>query len=143
MPIAPTHQFTNASGHASTTRPSYRHRRRDEVEPPDHTPDVPLWQQQCDAARSIRERFGSERALDYVLGQKFIARLQHADRDHDVAAELPGFASEIRSLFTPSEIRAYLDSLPSRRRRGEIGRDYPRAREYEALIHQAKGLIAW
>lgn len=74
-----------------------------------------IWKQQCEAARGIREHFGSGAALDYILRQKFFDFLRLAQRDRDVAAAVPVFAAAIRGLFTASELRDYLDSLHRRR----------------------------
>ena len=31
-----------------------------------------IWQEQCEATRTIRERFGVENALDYLVGEKLL-----------------------------------------------------------------------
>jgi hypothetical protein len=37
-----------------------------------------------------------------------------SERDAEFAAEVPAFVDEIRRIFTPEEIRAYLDGWPLR-----------------------------
>ncbi len=70
-----------------------------------------IWIEQCAATEGIRERFGLESALDYLIGEKVFSFVRAAERDPDFAAELPAFIAEIRRLFTAEEIRAYLDRL--------------------------------
>ena len=70
-----------------------------------------IWIEQCAATEVIRERFGLESALDYLIGEKIFSFVGAAERDPDFAAELPAFIAGIRRLFTAEEIRAYLDRL--------------------------------
>ena len=59
----------------------------------------------------IRERFGLESALDYVIGEKIFSFVMASERDPEFAAELPAFIAEIRRIFTAEEIQSYLDRL--------------------------------
>ncbi len=77
-----------------------------------------IWIDQCEAARGIREAFGLEKALGYLIGEKLLNFVEASDQDPDFAAELPAFLEEIRTIFEPSEIRAYLDGV---RRVGSLG----------------------
>jgi hypothetical protein len=70
-----------------------------------------IWIEQCAATEPIRERFGLESALDYLIGEKIFSFVTAAERDPDFAAELPAFIAEIRRLFTAEEIHTYLDRL--------------------------------
>jgi hypothetical protein len=70
-----------------------------------------IWIEQCAATEGIRERFGLESALDYLIGEKIFSFVRAAEQDPDFAAELPAFIAEIRRLFTAEEIRDYLDRL--------------------------------
>ncbi len=70
-----------------------------------------IWIDQCDAARDIREAFGLEKALGYLVGEKFLNFLTAADQEADFAGEVPSFAAEIRAIFETSEIRSYLESV--------------------------------
>lgn len=76
------------------------------------------WPEQCDAARSIRARFGTEKALGYLLGEKLLAFLPVSDRDPMLAVELPEFVAEIKTVFEPWEMREYLTRV---RRLGALG----------------------
>ena len=46
-----------------------------------------IWEEQCAATRTIRERFGIENALDYLIGEKLLNFAKAADQDPDFAAE--------------------------------------------------------
>jgi hypothetical protein len=75
------------------------------------------WTAQCEAAEKIREDWGLEKAIGYLIGEKFISALRMAG-DPEVAAEIPGFAARIRELFDPYELSAWFDSV---RRIGPLG----------------------
>jgi hypothetical protein len=60
-----------------------------------------IWIDQCEAARDITEAFGVDKAIGYLIGEKFLNFLQVSDRH-------PRFVEEIKQTFEPAEIRAYL-----------------------------------
>ena len=70
-----------------------------------------IWIEQCAATEEIRDNFGVQSALDYLIGEKLFSFLHAAERDPLFAAEVPAFICEIRRLFTEKEIRNYLDRL--------------------------------
>ncbi len=70
-----------------------------------------IWIEQCEAARGIRERFGTDKAMGYLIGEKFLNFLQASDLHPEFAAELPRFVEEVKQIFEPREIRAYLDGV--------------------------------
>jgi hypothetical protein len=70
-----------------------------------------IWIDQCAATEDVRESFGLENALDYLIGEKLFTFLMASERDPEFAAEVPAFVDEIRRIFTPEEIRAYLEEL--------------------------------
>jgi len=70
-----------------------------------------LWRSQCEVVPSIRERFGLEAALDYVISEKLLNFAQAAVSHPDFSRELPMFVAEIRRLFTPDEISEHLAVL--------------------------------
>jgi hypothetical protein len=70
-----------------------------------------IWIEQCEATEGIREHFGLKNALDYLIGEKPFTFVQAAEQHPEFAAELPAFLAEIQRLFTPEEIREYLDHL--------------------------------
>jgi hypothetical protein len=77
-----------------------------------------IWIDQCEAARDIRDAFGPEKAIGYLIGEKFLNYLEASDEDAAFAVKLPRFIEEIRQIFEPTEIRAYLDGV---RRVGALG----------------------
>ena len=77
-----------------------------------------IWIEQCDAARDIREAFGLQKALGYLIGEKFIDFLRTADHDPAFAGEVPHFAAAITEIFDRAEIRTYLNTV---RRVGPLG----------------------
>ena len=59
-----------------------------------------IWIDQCEATEGIRERFGLQNALDYLIGEKLFHFVQVSEQRPEFAAELPAFVAEIRRLFT-------------------------------------------
>jgi hypothetical protein len=70
-----------------------------------------IWVDQCAATEDIRDHFGPQDALGYLIGEKLFTFLWAAERDPLFAAEVPDFIREIRRLFTAGEVRDYLDDL--------------------------------
>lgn len=70
-----------------------------------------IWIDQCEATEGIRDHFGLEDALDYLVGEKLFTFLMASERDPHFDAEVPAFVAEIRRIFTAAEIRDYLDHL--------------------------------
>ena len=70
-----------------------------------------IWIDQCEATEGIRQHFGLENALDYLVGEKLFHFVEAAEQHPEFAAELPAFVAEIQCLFTQDEIREYLDHL--------------------------------
>jgi hypothetical protein len=70
-----------------------------------------IWIAQCDAAQGIREAFGTEKALGYLIGEKLVNFIRAADQHPEFAAELPEFIAEIKRIFTPAELRVYLGGI--------------------------------
>jgi len=66
-----------------------------------------LWQDYSDAAIAIRERFGSNAAIDYLLGEKLMTFAQTGETEPAFLAELPAFADRIRSLFSAADMENY------------------------------------
>ena len=70
-----------------------------------------IWIEQCDAAQTIKARFGLTAAFDYLVGEKLMNFAIAASRHPDFARELPRFVSKVRHMFTPDEIRAHLAQI--------------------------------
>ncbi|MEW6741232.1 MAG: hypothetical protein AB1486_00610 [Planctomycetota bacterium] len=90
-----------------------------------------IWIDQCKAARNIREEWGLDKALGYLIGEKLITFIETADSRPEFAAELPKFAAEIKSIFERHEIEDYLDNV---RRIGPLAHTCT-DEEYEQVRH--------
>jgi hypothetical protein len=60
-----------------------------------------IWIDQSAATEGIRERFGLDDALSYLIGEKLFSFLHAAERDALFAAEVPAFIDEIRRCLQP------------------------------------------
>ena len=58
-----------------------------------------IWVEQCEAARSIEDEFGTDKALDYLIREKFLNFLEAAETDAEFRAEIPAFVAEIKTIF--------------------------------------------
>jgi hypothetical protein len=70
-----------------------------------------VWIDQCEAARNIKEAWGTEKALGYLIGEKLMNFMRASDQRPEFAAELPRFIAEIKTIFEPWEIRGYLERV--------------------------------
>jgi hypothetical protein len=68
-----------------------------------------IWKEQCEAARGIEDEFGTQKALEYLVGEKFLNFLEAAETDADFRAEIPAFVAEIRSIFERWQLAEYLE----------------------------------
>ena len=68
-----------------------------------------IWIEQCDAARGIEDEFGTQKALAYLVGEKFINFLEAAEDDTDFRAEIPAFVAEIKTIFERWQLAEYLE----------------------------------
>ena len=76
------------------------------------------WTEQCEAASEIREDFGIDKALGYLIGEKFINAIGDSTRYPEIAQDLPAFATEIRSVFALEELQQWFATT---RRIGALG----------------------
>ena len=68
-----------------------------------------VWIEQCEAAEQIEDEFGTQKALDYLIGEKFLNFLQAAETDAEFRAEIPAFVAEIKMIFEPWQLAEYLE----------------------------------
>ena len=68
-----------------------------------------IWKEQCDAARQIEDEFGTQKALDYLIGEKFLNFLEAAETDAEFRAEIPAFVAEIKTIFETWQLAEYLE----------------------------------
>ena len=72
----------------------------------------------CDAARNILDHFGAEKAMGYLIGEKFLNFLEFAETDGEWRGAIPAFVAEILSIFEPHQLAEYLNTP---RRLGALG----------------------
>lgn len=68
-----------------------------------------IWIEQCEAARSIEDEFGTAEALEYLIGEKFLNFLDAAEDDHELRVEIPAFITEIKRIFERWQLVEYLE----------------------------------
>jgi hypothetical protein len=73
---------------------------------------------QCEATRNILEDFGLEKALGYLIGEKFLNFLEAAEDRAEWRRLLPNFVAEIKSIFEPEQLAEFLNTP---RRLGALG----------------------
>jgi hypothetical protein len=69
-----------------------------------------IWIEQCEAARQIEAEFGTQNALDYLIGEKFLNFPQAAETDAEFRAEIPAFVGGIKTIFETWQLAAYLET---------------------------------
>ena len=69
-----------------------------------------IWIEQCEAARGIEDEFGVQKALDYLIGDKFLNFLEVAETDADFRAEIPAFVAKIKAIFERWQLAEYLET---------------------------------
>ena len=69
-----------------------------------------IWIEQCEAAENVEGEFGTQQALDYLVGEKFLNFLEAAEDNADVRAEIPAFVVKIKTIFEPWQLAQYLET---------------------------------
>ncbi len=69
-----------------------------------------MWTEQCDATTGIRNAFGTQQALNYLIGEKLLDFIEAAESSDSLFGnELPAFAgSHPNAVRVPDELAAYL-----------------------------------
>ena len=78
-----------------------------------------LWMEQCEAARTIKDRYGLQAAFDYLVGEKLLNFTEAASEHRAFAQELPRFVSAVRQMFCAEEIAAHLARIEHEQREAE------------------------
>ena len=68
-----------------------------------------IWIEQCEAARGIEDEFGTQQALKYLVGEKFLDYLEAADGSPAFRAEIPALVAEIKTIFERWQLADYLE----------------------------------
>lgn len=99
-----------------------------------------IWIDQCDAAEGLAEHFGPEKALGYLIGEKFLNFIAASDTHPEFARELPAFVSRIKGMFEPHHLRSYLGTVRRVGSSGHIMSD----EQYEEFRHaDAHDTMEW
>src|SRR5437870_448184 len=69
-----------------------------------------IWTEQCEAARGIEDDFGAWKALDYLVGEKFLNFLEAAESNAEFREEIPAFVAAIKAIFEPWQLSEYLET---------------------------------
>ena len=67
-----------------------------------------IWIEQCEATVGIEREFGTQEALRYLIGEKFLNFLEASDDAPRFRAEIPGFVDEVKRIFEPWQVAEYL-----------------------------------
>lgn len=78
-----------------------------------------IWIEQCEAAETIRQRYGLQAAFDYLVGEKLLNFAFAAEQQPTFAHVLPRFVARVRDMFTSEQIRTHLDRIEYQRRQRE------------------------
>jgi hypothetical protein len=72
----------------------------------------------CEATRGVEDDWGREKAMGYLIGEKFLNFLEVAETDAKWRQAIPAFVTEIKAIFEPWQLAEYLN-IP--RRLGALG----------------------
>jgi len=101
-----------------------------------------LWKEQCEAANTIKSRFGVTAAFDYLVGEKLLNFAEHAAEHGDFARELPQFVSQVRRLFTPEQLRIHLAQIERRRAEAETDLEEGGSEEEDDIFPESPAATA-
>jgi hypothetical protein len=99
-----------------------------------------IWIEQCEAAQTIKARFGLTAAFNYLVGEKLMSFASAASRHPDFTRELPRFVSEVRRMFTPDEIGAQLAQIE--RSQNERNVDVLEEEDEDDLLREGPAAVA-
>ena len=68
-----------------------------------------IWIEQCEATKNIENEFGTDKALSYLIGEKFLNFLEAAETDAEFRVEIPAFVAEIKTIFERWQLAEYLE----------------------------------
>ncbi len=68
-----------------------------------------IWIEQCEAAKGIESEFGTQKALSYLVDEKFINFLEAAEDSPEFRSEIPDFVTEIKTIFERWQLAEYLE----------------------------------
>ena len=68
-----------------------------------------IWIEQCEASEGIEGEFGTQKSLEYLVGEKFLNFLEAAETDDDFRSEIPAFVEGIKNIFERWQLAQYLE----------------------------------
>jgi hypothetical protein len=83
--------------------------------PPTPTEIIADWIQ---AAQGVEENYGREKAMGYLIGEKFLTFLEQAETDREWRQAIPAFVVEIKGIFETWQLADFLNTP---RRLGALG----------------------
>jgi hypothetical protein len=69
-----------------------------------------IWIEQFEAAEVTEDEFGTQKALEYLVGEKFLDFLEATETDNDFRSEIPAFVAKIKTIFERWQLAAYLET---------------------------------
>jgi len=78
------------------------------------------WLEQCRVTTTIKERYGLKSAFDYLVSEKLLDYARAAEREPELARQLPRFVAEVRRIFEADEIRAHLARIEHEQEAQEV-----------------------
>lgn len=69
------------------------------------------WQDECEAGARIKENYGLEKALEYLIRGKLACFLERGKEEPVFLEELPNLVSAIQDVFERHEIETYLKNV--------------------------------
>ena len=100
-----------------------------------------IWMEQCDAAETIKLRYGLKAAFDYAIAEKLLNFAEAASQHPEFARELPRFVSRVRQIFTAQELEVHLARIVHDRRKNDLASmedDEPVFESSAALLERAR-----
>lgn len=70
----------------------------------------------CEATRGVEDDWGREKAMGYLIGEKFLNFLERAETDREWRQAIPNFVAGIKSIFEPWQLeglRGLVQANPS------------------------------
>jgi hypothetical protein len=80
------------------------------------------WLEQCRVTATIKERYGLKSAFDYLVAEKLLDFARAAEREPELARQLPRFVSEVRRIFTMEEIQNHLARIEREQEERKLAR---------------------
>ena len=100
-----------------------------------------IWIEQCEAALSIKQRYGLDAAFDYLVAEKLLNFSEAATQQPAFAKELPRFVAEVRSIFTRKELCLEIERLEREQRQREADA-VADAEEEDELLREKPEIVA-